>query len=116
MARKSEKSPLATLKRTLAPKGPDFDFIRYDETGDDPRPYVEVPEGAEVESCQNSYTDSIGAVYDVDGEDGNYVAVLVIAIQGPSAAAAAAAMTQDAGGIASNLFSALADDRAPRDE
>lgn len=109
MPRKSEKNPVQTIRNALAgKKSEELDFIRYEATGDDPRPYIEVPEGAEVESCQNAYTDSLGAVYDVDGEEGPYVAVMVLVVQGPSPEAAAAALVQDAGDVATHLFGALA--------
>lgn len=79
-----------------------LDVLCYELEGEDPRPMVELPEGVNVGTCTGPNLDAIGTVYD-DNED-SYLAVMVVAVRGPSAADAAAALRAQASHVAGELF------------
>ena len=63
-------------------RGPAINAIAFENTGEDPDVFIELPEGIECETFADDQVDVIGAVYD-DGE--RFRAVLVVVAFGATA-------------------------------
>lgn len=108
MGRRSDKNPIKTLARSFDAKGPKLDFVIYDCEGEDPRPRVELPEGVEVANIAAADVDAIGACYDVDGEEGEHVAIMVIAVKARTPELAMGNLVAGIKQVASELFEEVA--------
>lgn len=104
MARRSERTPADTLRRVLGSHGPALDAIRYQCEGDDPRVLVDIPDGVEPQTFGAADVDSLGCCYDIDGEEGDHYAVLVVVVKARTADLAMNNLVTNVAQVASALF------------